>query len=121
MSKIRRLSCGPLIPFKKRATFETIISIAVDNEIWQLGREDSITGGPDCVVITINCPECGCVIGSHFLGDPECFWCKIAVTTPKAVQTEANKIARGIKIAIEKRIDLHGWQGGGVHLGTPDC
>ena len=121
MSKIRKLSCGPQVPFTKRASFEVIIPIAVGHTVWQLGREDSIIGGPDCVVITINCPECGRLIGSRFPHDPECFHCKISVETPREVSEEAKKIADGIKRAIEREIDSHPWQGGGTRLGIPDC
>ena len=121
MAKIRKLACGPLVPFRKRASFEAIIPIAVDNTVWQLGREDSNIGGPDCVVITINCPECGRIIGSHFPHDPECFHCKITMETPAEVQAEAKKITRAIKSEIEAKRDRHGEQGGEAHLDTPDC
>lgn len=124
--KVRRGTRGcQLIPFRRRATFRTKATLVASGWPWEIGREDSCVGGPDCVAIITKCPDCGGEAGGHHPWEPVCFSCRLEVIVPHAVRTRAceveTEIRRGIDAEQERILREHGWQGGGAHLGIPDC
>lgn len=114
-----------LLPFQRRATFRTKATLTVKGWPWEIGREDSCVGSRDLVAIITRCPDCGGEAGENHPANPVCFSCRLQVIVPPTVDARAceveEEIRRGIDAEQERILREHGWQGGGVHLGIPDC